>query len=122
MQKPLGQYRVCLADQGQSISSSLALSWFKSKMLCCSDTAAPSAQPSPDVLGAHFRLCRKRRNESLRTWVNKERVARREVSGEPVPAETDQERLRRLEKENRELRMKVEFLGKATAFFAREYR
>ena len=69
MQKPLGQYRVCLADQGQSISSSLALSWFKSKMLCCSDTAAPSAQPSQDVLGAHFRLCRKRRNESLRTWV-----------------------------------------------------
>ena len=60
--------------------------------------------------------------ESLRTWVNKERVARREVSGEPVPAETDQERLRRLKKENRELRMKVEFLGKATAFFAREYR
>lgn len=59
--------------------------------------------------------------ESLRTWVNKERAARREV-GEPGQGESDPRRLARLEKENRELRMKVEFLGKATAFFAKEYR
>ena len=31
-------------------------------------------------------------------------------------------RLRALERENQELRAKIEFLGKATAFFAREYR
>lgn len=62
--------------------------------------------------------------ESLRTWVNRERAARR--SGEAVAegegGESDKARLARLEKENRELRMKVEFLGKATAFFAKEYR
>lgn len=58
--------------------------------------------------------------ESLRTWVKKERVARGGVV-EPE-GESDQGRLARLEKENRELRMKVEFLGKATAFFAKEYR
>jgi transposase-like protein len=34
----------------------------------------------------------------------------------------DRARLRELERENRELRMKVEFLSKATAFFAAEHR
>lgn len=60
--------------------------------------------------------------ESLRTWVNKERVARREVGEVPAEQESVNHRVARLEKENRELRMKVEFLGKATAFFAKEYR
>lgn len=61
--------------------------------------------------------------ESLRTWVNKERAARREASdAPPAEAESDKARLARLEKENRELRMKIDFLGKATAFFAKEYR
>jgi transposase len=62
--------------------------------------------------------------ESLRTWVNKERAARRGPGGsvESEGGESDRARMARLEKENRELRMKVEFLGKATAFFAKEYR
>ena len=60
--------------------------------------------------------------ESLRTWVNKERAARREAGESPVETENDKARLTRLEKENRELRMKIDFLGKATAFFAKEYR
>lgn len=59
--------------------------------------------------------------ESLRTWVKKERVARGGAV-ELGAGESDQQRLARLEKENRELRMKVEFLGKATAFFAKEFR
>ena len=35
---------------------------------------------------------------------------------------SDRARLRELERENRELRMKAEFLGKAAAFFAQVYR
>lgn len=60
--------------------------------------------------------------ESLRMWVNKERAARREAGEPAAEVESEKARLTRLEKENRELRMKVEFLGKATAFFAKEYR
>lgn len=53
-------------------------------------------------------------------WVAKYRV---EHAGEepPLPI-TDRARLRELEKENRELRMKAEFPGKAAAFFAQESR
>lgn len=61
--------------------------------------------------------------ESLRTWVNAERAVVRAAGGQVAEnEESDKERVARLEKENRELRMKVEFLGKATAFFAKEYR
>lgn len=35
---------------------------------------------------------------------------------------SERARLKELEDENRELRMKTEFLGKAAAFFAQEYR
>lgn len=35
---------------------------------------------------------------------------------------SERARLRELEAENRELRMRTEFLGKAAAFFAQEYR
>lgn len=58
--------------------------------------------------------------ESLRTWVNKERAARREADDSPAEAESDKARLARLEKENRELRMKIDLLGKATAFVCPE--
>lgn len=63
--------------------------------------------------------------ETLRKWVKAERISRGE---EPTPdykaprLESDAERIRRLEKENKELRARVEFLGKATAFFAEKYR
>jgi transposase len=41
---------------------------------------------------------------------------------EPPLTVSDRARLRELEKENRELRLEKEFMGKAAAFFAREYR
>jgi len=41
---------------------------------------------------------------------------------EPPLSISDRARLRELEKENRELKMKADFLGKAAAFFAQESR
>jgi transposase len=58
--------------------------------------------------------------ETLRNWVNKYR--REHVGEEPVLSELERIELARLRKENRELKMEREFLGKATAFFAKEYR
>ena len=57
---------------------------------------------------------------TLANWVN---AYRREhpVAEEPLTL-SERARLRELEKENRELRMRNEFLGKAAAFFAQEYR
>ena len=57
---------------------------------------------------------------TLGNWVNKYRVAH--ADDEPPLSISDRARLRELERENRELRMKTEFLGKAAAFFAQEYR
>jgi transposase len=57
---------------------------------------------------------------TLGVWVNKYRDAH-PVEEEPLtPAERIQ--FRELQAENRELRQKNEFLGKAAAFFAQEYR
>ena len=42
--------------------------------------------------------------------------------GEDCGPELVRDLVRELERENRELRMKTEFLGKAAAFFAQEYR
>ena len=44
------------------------------------------------------------------------------VGEEPPLTLPERARLRELEKEIRELRLKSEFLGKAAAFFAQEYR
>lgn len=57
---------------------------------------------------------------SLGNWVNKYRAEH--VDDEPPLTISERARLRELEKEVRELRMKAEFLGKAAAFFAQEYR
>jgi transposase len=57
---------------------------------------------------------------ALGNWVNKYRVAH--AGEEPPLSISDRARLRELERENRELKMKAEFLGKAAAFFAQEYR
>jgi transposase-like protein len=57
---------------------------------------------------------------TLGNWVNKYRAEH--VDEEPPLTISERARLRELEKENRELRMKTEFLGKAAAFFAQEYR
>jgi transposase len=57
---------------------------------------------------------------TLGNWVNAYR--REHVGEEPPLTVSERARLRELEKENRELRLKNEFLGKAAAFFAQEYR
>lgn len=57
---------------------------------------------------------------TLGNWVN---AYRRAHAGEEPPLTvSERARLRELEKEVRELRLKNEFLGKAAAFFAQEYR
>ena len=57
---------------------------------------------------------------TLGGWVNAYRRAH-PVEEAPLTV-SERARLRELENENRELRMKTEFLGKAAAFFAQEYR
>ncbi len=57
---------------------------------------------------------------TLGNWVNKYRAEH--ADEEPPLTVSERARLRELERENRELRMKAEFLGKAAAFFAQEYR
>jgi transposase-like protein len=54
------------------------------------------------------------------SWVNRYRVEH--VDEEPPLSISERARLRELEREVRELKMKAEFLGKAAAFFAQEYR
>jgi transposase len=58
--------------------------------------------------------------QTLRNWVNAYRAAH--VGDEPPLTISERARLRELEKEVRELRLKTEFLGKAAAFFAAEHR
>ncbi len=57
---------------------------------------------------------------TLSNWVRQYRVDH-PVDEKPLTI-TERARLVELEKEVRELRMKTEFLGKAAAFFAQEYR
>ena len=57
---------------------------------------------------------------TLGNWVAAYR--REHVGDEPPLSVPERARLRELEKENRELRLKADFLGKAASFFAREYR
>lgn len=58
--------------------------------------------------------------QTVRNWVNDYRKVH--ATEEPPLTLSERARLRELEKENRELRLEKEFLGKAAAFFAREYR
>ncbi len=58
--------------------------------------------------------------QTLRNWVAAYRKAH--AGEEPPLTVSERARLRELEKEVRELRLKAEFLGKTSAFFAREYR
>jgi transposase len=57
---------------------------------------------------------------TLGNWVN--RYRKEHVGEEPPLGMSERARLKELEGEVRELRMKNEFLGKAAAFFAQEYR
>src|SRR5437879_3745789 len=58
---------------------------------------------------------------TLNKWITDYRAVRgdREESSLTI---SERAQLRELQRENAELRMKSEFLGKAAAFFAREYR
>ena len=53
--------------------------------------------------------------ETLRRWV---REAERDAGERPGPTRADEDRLKTLERENRELRRANEILRKASAFFA----
>jgi transposase len=55
--------------------------------------------------------------ETLRRWV---RQAERDAGERPGPTSAEAERIRELERENRELRRATEILKAASAFFARE--
>jgi transposase len=57
---------------------------------------------------------------TLGRWVNDYRD--QHTGEEPPLSITERAQLRELKKENAELRMRTEFLGKAAAFFAQEYR
>lgn len=57
-------------------------------------------------------------SQSVRNWIKEYRAVRTE----PTDLTTDErKRLHELEKENRKLREQMEFLGKASAFFAARY-
>ncbi len=57
---------------------------------------------------------------TLGFWV---KAYRKQRAGQPLPAGMpDDERLRELERRNRELEMEVTFLRKAAAYFAKEHR
>jgi len=58
--------------------------------------------------------------QTLGNWVNAWRVEH--ADDEPALTLPERARLRELEREVRELRMENEFLGKATAFFAKRSR
>lgn len=58
--------------------------------------------------------------QTLRNWVNAYRLEH--ADDEPPLSLSERAELAELRKENRELRLKAEFLGKAAAFFAQEYR
>ena len=57
---------------------------------------------------------------TLGNWVKQYRIDH--ADEEPPLSITERARLHELEKENRELRMKADFLGKSAAFFAQESR
>ena len=58
--------------------------------------------------------------ETLRVWVKKYRAEN--PGSEPPLTVSERARLAELEREVRELKLEREFLGKAAAFFAKEYR
>jgi transposase len=57
---------------------------------------------------------------TLGNWVKAYRESH--IADEPALQLPERARLRELERENRELRMKAEFLSKAAAYFAAEHR
>lgn len=58
----------------------------------------------------------------VRNWVKQTEAERAGGAGVGKPLTAEQQRIRQLENENRQLRMDVDVLKKASAFFARELR
>lgn len=58
--------------------------------------------------------------QTLGTWVKSYREAH--AGEEPELSVSERARLQQLERENRELKMENEFLGKSVAFFAKKHR
>lgn len=81
------------------------------KMVVSSQPSRPVAQVARE-LGVN--------EGTLANWVAQYRK-KYPVDEEPLTV-SERARLRELERENQELRMRTEFLGKAAAFFAQEYR
>lgn len=75
------------------------------------ETSRPIAESARDI-GIN--------EQTLRNWVNAYRKAH--AGEEPPLSISERAELRELKDEVRELRLKSEFLGKAAAFFAQEYR
>lgn len=75
------------------------------------ETSRPIAEIAQEI-GVH--------EGTLGAWVNKYRTEH--AGDEPPLTLSERARLHELERENREPRMKTEFLGKAATFFAQEYR
>ena len=75
------------------------------------ETSRPIAESARDI-GVN--------EQTLRNWVNAYRKAH--AGEEPPLSISERAELRELKEEVRELRLKSEFLGKAAAFFAQEYR
>jgi transposase len=75
------------------------------------ETSRPIAESARDI-GIN--------EQTLRNWVNAYRKAH--AGEEPPLSVSERAELRELKEEVRELRLKSEFLGKAAAFFAQEYR
>lgn len=71
------------------------------------ETSRPVAESARDI-GIN--------EQTLRNWVSAYRKAH--AGEEPALSVSEREELRQLKDENRELRLKSEFLGKAAAFFA----
>jgi transposase len=69
---------------------------------------------------AHFARELGVNDTTLGFWV---KAYRKKLAGQPLPQDMpDQERIRELERRNRELEMELAFLKKAAAYFAREHR
>lgn len=84
------------------------------------EEAARSVVESPNASVASVARELGINQQTLRNWVGDFR--KRHADEEPPLSVSERARLRELEKEVRELRMKSEFLGKCAAFFAQEYR
>ena len=84
-------------------------------------TEARQEEPELSVTAAVVRIGTKVgvNPDTLRGWVKQADV---DAGRRPGTTTDDAKRIKDLERENRELKLEREFLGKAAAFFAKEFR